>query len=507
MSTTTLICDQAIFTSIPTPMGEGYRIVATSRGLRPREKQAITRLSPSHDALCHPAGEETDNYGIAFYTLPSGKLCVALSCCAGAEHTGRGGDRVYTHNVIFEADQFPRCTYNPFAVLRAMVKAGLNSPQLKPPPVLPELHLPMHDTVPETTGNIAVSQGSSRREGQCSWGWGLELRRTLSAAWRSYVLDALLDGRSLIVNLTDGWLGAAEALFMGIPGPMRADVSFSVGLRFSVSRCHRLFFLRDEQGATKSRTAGRPIEYLEPAAQQEPTPEIGAWLSFVERHWSRGDTSRLSRRTSQPFSDLSATARERVGRVYNELDTIPHTDTAELLAVTVGHLGEPERGVETDIVAELVVTAQSTLLDRLDKMSWEEASRHWDMLCSLPWQSAEARLFVRPLIEQCLRVAARKHAAVAAHTALRIARRSASGEAGSDTMGPGTELSAVVDDVLTRLAEWAEGATDAEFVELSETSLDFEELVSRWQAVRPRCPIVQRLHQRRASVMPLPTPH
>ena len=56
MTVTDLTCDQAIFTSIRGPMGEGYRIVAASRGLRPEEKQAITRLSPSHEALCWPPG-------------------------------------------------------------------------------------------------------------------------------------------------------------------------------------------------------------------------------------------------------------------------------------------------------------------------------------------------------------------------------------------------------------------------------------------------------------------
>ena len=36
-------------------MGEGYRIIASSRGLRPDERKAITQNSPSHDALCRPA--------------------------------------------------------------------------------------------------------------------------------------------------------------------------------------------------------------------------------------------------------------------------------------------------------------------------------------------------------------------------------------------------------------------------------------------------------------------
>ena len=56
---TLLTCDQAIFTSIRTPMGEGYRVIAASRGVRPNEKQSITRNSPSHDSLC-VAPSDTD---------------------------------------------------------------------------------------------------------------------------------------------------------------------------------------------------------------------------------------------------------------------------------------------------------------------------------------------------------------------------------------------------------------------------------------------------------------
>ena len=110
MSETTLTCDQAIFTSVRTPMGEGYHIIGASRQLRADEKQAITRNSPSHEGLCpvvDAAGADTPEVvGASFYSLPSGRLCVALSCLAGAEHTGRGGQRVYTHSVVFAAGDF-----------------------------------------------------------------------------------------------------------------------------------------------------------------------------------------------------------------------------------------------------------------------------------------------------------------------------------------------------------------------------------------------------------------
>ena len=52
MTARTVCCDQAIFTSVRTPMGEGYRIIAASKGLTAEERKALTKLSPSHDSLC-----------------------------------------------------------------------------------------------------------------------------------------------------------------------------------------------------------------------------------------------------------------------------------------------------------------------------------------------------------------------------------------------------------------------------------------------------------------------
>ena len=161
-SPTTLRCDQAIFTSVRTPMGEGYRIIAASRGLRADDKQAITRHCPSHEGLCHEAPRPGDPApapeAAAFYGLPSGHLCAALSCFAGAEHTGRGGQRVYTQCAVFDEEDFERCGYNAFSVIRAMVAAGLTSPKLKPANPLPDLQLFVHASVDELAG-LALHPG------------------------------------------------------------------------------------------------------------------------------------------------------------------------------------------------------------------------------------------------------------------------------------------------------------------------------------------------------------
>ena len=86
-------CNQAIFTSIRSPMGEGYRVVAASPGLRPEEKIEITRRSPSHNSMTCAS---EDAVGLLAYALPTGRTCVCSCRHAGAEHTARGGQRVWT---------------------------------------------------------------------------------------------------------------------------------------------------------------------------------------------------------------------------------------------------------------------------------------------------------------------------------------------------------------------------------------------------------------------------
>ena len=80
MPQATLSCDQAIFTSVRSPMGEGYRVIAASKGVKPKEKQEITRNSPSHDALCISLEDDRHDgpLAAAFYPLETGRLAVSV---------------------------------------------------------------------------------------------------------------------------------------------------------------------------------------------------------------------------------------------------------------------------------------------------------------------------------------------------------------------------------------------------------------------------------------------
>jgi hypothetical protein len=465
MTVAYLTCDQAIFTSIRGAMGEGYRIVAASRGLRPEEKQAITRLSPSHEALCWQPGAGGDAdpaFAAAFYPLPTGRLCVAYSSYAGAEHTARGGHRVYTHNLVFEERDFSSCEFNPFRVIRAMIAAGLTVPDLAPGTVLPEVRLPIDAGGPPSTGSFAVAVDSPHRR---------------------YALQGLFDERTLVVPLQTGWVEAAEALLLGVPGPMRSKVSLGAGLRYSVGRCHRLHVFCDEKGAARSRIVGQAVEYLDPMVALPDAP-ISAWLAFVDRHWTRADGAALSRRTSRPFTDVAAAARERIGNLYNAIDAVPQASIPDLLTLAVSHLGACCSGVEDDIRKELLAGIHQTLLRRLAIVRWAEAQPFWPRLVAL-WRRKDAA-FAQPLIDATLRALMRENALVAAEAALDVA---------SD-VPPGLDPdhhTRLLGEVLDRLA--SHRPSDAEPERLAA-------LCARWQSARPDRQELLRLIERRAIVQP-----
>jgi len=459
----TLHCDQAIFTSVRGPMGEGYRIIAASRGMRSDEKQAITRLSPSHEALCWQpaAGPDASLYAAAFYPLPTGRLCVAYSCYAGAEHTARGGHRVYTHNVVFDEQEFPRCGFNPFHVIRAMAVVGLTVPKLTPSAVLPEVLLPIKTDVAPRMDSFA---------------------KALDSPHRRYVLQLLFDERTIIVPVRDGWLESTELLLMGLPGPMRVKVSFGAGLRFSFGRCHRLHLFCDKKGAARSRMAGQPVEYLDPAVtltDGSPT----AWLTFVDSHWSRADCAVLARRTSRPFTDFSNAARERIGKLYIAINAVPLTASLELLSLAAKHIRARSADVDDEIRRELLAETQRTLLERLTNIHWCDAQPFWSRLVAF-WRLTDAA-FAQPLRDAGLRSLVREDPLATAEAAIDVVSH-------TPALIDRDRHEKLIDEVLNLMSADLPGNAAPDRL---------TRLCSRWQSIRPGHPALQKLLNR-CSVAP-----
>ncbi|MCC7291695.1 MAG: hypothetical protein IT449_06510 [Phycisphaerales bacterium] len=395
-----IVAHPAIFTSIRTPTGEGYRIVAASKSLRPEERQVITRCSPSHDALCDAS---EGSVALACYPLPTGRICVAHTCPAGAEHTGRGGQRVYTYNLVVEGEDFARFGFNPFALLRAAVALGLTTPELKPREAMEPVRLPL-----DGAGTAA--------HGAC-------LPESEGARWKRRVVHRLLRGAPVVLRVETAATQAAEVLWMSLPGPMRAKLSLSAGLRFSTSRPHSLVIVSAPDVRLKDLCES--LDALLVDAARDPdgeAPPASAWLSFVEQHWRIGQVAALTERTSHRFEDISPEALERIGRLYAGMDELGGANLPRLLAIAEEFVDRQARGVEQRLRADLLESVRKTLADRLSHCEAPTLERHWPTLIALWRKSRVTCTFCEPLIQQALERLAGAAPVPAARLALAAAR-------------------------------------------------------------------------------------
>lgn len=458
------IFDQAIFTSVRTPMGEGYRVIAASQGVKPDEKQAITRNSPSHKGLCleHADLEEDQEIvpGLAYYRMPSGRLCLAISNFAGAEHTARGGQRIYTHNLLFSDSDLASWEFNPLHITRAAITAGAVEPQLKPEKILPtvELNFECADAPP------------------C-------MPATFEASTRRLVLNNMLLGKNTVLNLGDRWIDALECLMLGLPGPRRGDVSFSSGLQFSVSRTHQLTILNDAKGYAKKRSVGQPVSYLESGEENTgPLDAPATWLSFVAEHWRRDDTRGLARRTNRNFANCEPEALFTLGDAFNMQVAAPSASMGELVDMIekCRHAGYLSHAM--DIADQTRAAVGAALENLVQSASWNQVCCFFPNLSKWWSEDDTSATLAAPVLCGMLDAAAREDVWVASDhlTELMTANVRPVVQGYWDRM---------LDQTITAMARWCNNAEEKDATKL-------QRFVSTWTPHRPNSPAMKVIQER-----------
>ena len=281
-----LTCDQAVFTSIRTPTGEGYRIIAASPGVRADEKVEITRRSPSHGSLVASDGGEA--VGLGSYVLGSGRRCVTYSCNAGYEHTARGGQRVYTQMVLLDQAGYRRFDADPVSVHAALADVlRTREPLLKPVPRLEPIPLRLPEV--ESDNEEAAPLGP---------------KLPVSAEWVWPLAAALLEGRNLILVGVDDPLPLLQWALLCIPRNSREHVDLSVGLQFSPARQMNVVLLPKEDEQLKRRIAGRGIE-LRNSNNTPPTlpTSLEPWFNLLQRWWQENRRDEIVELTSRQHPD------------------------------------------------------------------------------------------------------------------------------------------------------------------------------------------------------------
>jgi hypothetical protein len=286
--------DQAIFTSIRSPLARGYRIVAASSGLTDEERRAITQRAPSHGNLSDAAAQAS---ACAGFVLPSGRHCLLFSHHDGPEPSGRGGWRVHTHAFVLAPAVFARFAFDPLRFERHLLSQSAAVVAKLPASGLPRLNAPAVNF--DLTAADDPLDASDR-------------------AAVGHAIAANMNERPSIVLGARSSRAVLNAVVAGLPACRRARVSFAYGLKLSTSRPFHLLFQDEPIAAVEqfARDQGYTVQ-LASAPVEDSGPALQAWLAFVDRHLTSGDLRSLATVTDPltgdcPPARLAAIAAEHM---------------------------------------------------------------------------------------------------------------------------------------------------------------------------------------------------
>jgi hypothetical protein len=340
-----ILCDQAIFTSTHSGVGEGYRVVAASPGLQAIEKVEITRRSPSHGSLC---GQDGDAVGLEAYTLPTRRRCVAYCCHAGCEQTARGGLRVYTHVAVLDRAAWGRFLANPVAVHAALAQhIRATGPVLRPAGRLEKIALAL-------TPATASPSSTNGPVGGVHW-----LDCALAVA------SDLLSRRQVIVLAPATPLRLLEKVLLSLPLEVRENLDVSVGVKFSASRKMRLVVTAEPETELQRRIAGLDVllRRLDGPAGQ-PGTAFAAWERLLRRWWREGRSQDVTRLTTELCRGISCDALDRIAAICEDTDAVDGLAPEEIRALTARYSTVyPPTKAEQTLVQELLQKATDRLAD------------------------------------------------------------------------------------------------------------------------------------------------
>lgn len=283
---------QAIFASARTASGNGYQLVARSRGILDQDAQELAVWGPSHDSLSDAAGQSAS---VNFLSLPSGAVCVSKTSAAGAEYSGRGGQQVYTQCFVLERDQFARFSNNPFAVLKALTAQGSVETLERPAGELPAISLLGRASVVDID---AVTQAE----------------RLLGARRIAGLVQAALAQSTLAIVTSDESRVVLTAALNCLPVECRTEFSLTTGLKFSPQRPFRLsvFPAHGNDARRLSRVYGLGVFDLTADAENQAIEH--GWARLVLRVLEQGRVAEFRQALTLPHPGLECEQLDELGR-------------------------------------------------------------------------------------------------------------------------------------------------------------------------------------------------
>ena len=329
--------DQAVFTSIRSPMARGYRIVAASAGLVEDEKREIVQRAPSHGNLCDGSAHAQAQAG---FPLRSGRYCLLFSHHAGPEPSGRGGLRVHTHALVLATSLYRQFRCDPLRVelfarsALASNAQGPKSPALAPIPVAVK-----PGGIPAPSADAAALDATSADD-------------VIPVAL------ALLTARRTIIAGAPSPDLVLRAVLAATPLGVRRALSFACGMKFSTQRDFQLLFYDEDARQLESIAGDRAYAIVEWGSRAElTTSAFASWLGFVREEWGRDRGRYLRAIVCQLDDECSPEALARVVALASDARAARTLDADELLAVRAKWLGCRPTG-----------PVQRRLLRRIDRL-------------------------------------------------------------------------------------------------------------------------------------------
>ncbi len=336
-----LVCaEQAVFTSVPGPLGRGYRLVGASGGITADEKREIVQCGPSHGSLCDPGPNAV---GLASFPLASGRRCLFFACHAGREQTARGGMRVHTHVLVLNSADDRGLGCDPLRV-EAAARAALGrhwDPYVQRPPTHIE---PLG--IPADAGALPPPSPLTDER---------DVERLLA------ILAAVLAERELLVVGAPDPRALVHHVLHATPLYRRARLSLSLGFRFSPARRFNLM-LAEASAAEAQRVAQ---EHELPVVQWSELAAAGsahaAWLGLVRQAWRTGrSVSALATRLTEACTPAML---NQIADLQRDLERVPTADATVLQELASRHMIGPW-GSSNPVLVELRAAFEGALAAR-----------------------------------------------------------------------------------------------------------------------------------------------
>lgn len=314
-------CEHGVFTSVRSPTGTGYRLIAASAGMTADEKREIVACAPSNGSLGDSSVGAT---ALATFRLSSGRQSLLFSRHAGPEPTGRGGLRVETHVLVLAP-----AVYRQFACDPLRVRAARDAAPVPPAPTrqstIPPLVLPCGVAGRSAAGSEGrvdpVDQVAAERLGR--------------------ILAGVLSG-SRLVGLVPEPHGALAVLLTGVPATVRARLSLSCGLSFAPARAFDLVLVTglagDKRGLAEEH--GFSVVTGETPALPAASPFV-AWLRLVRDCWITGRTAELDALSAELTDTAAPEALAQVATLWTDADRLDRATPDEVAAIERRHATAP----------------------------------------------------------------------------------------------------------------------------------------------------------------------